>query len=67
MTYVCLAQRTATLLKENGLEPGEDFLRAAGFRFSASLVEDCIHDLPSVVEVAVVGIPDRLLGEACKA
>lgn len=45
----------------------EDFIKAAGFRFSASLVEDCIHDLPSVVEVAVVGVPHRLLGEASKA
>jgi acyl-coenzyme A synthetase/AMP-(fatty) acid ligase len=45
----------------------EDFIKAGGFRFSASLVEDCIHTLPSVVEVAVVGVPHRLLGEASKA
>jgi acyl-coenzyme A synthetase/AMP-(fatty) acid ligase len=45
----------------------EDFIKAAGYRFSASLVEDCIHELPSVVEVAVVGVPHRLLGEASKA
>jgi long-chain acyl-CoA synthetase len=45
----------------------EDFIKAAGYRFSASLVEDCIHELPSVVEVAVVGVPYRLLGEASKA
>ena len=45
----------------------EDFIKAAGFRFSASVVEDCIHALPSVVEVAVVGVPHRLLGEASKA
>ena len=45
----------------------EDFIKAGGHRFSASTVEDCIHELPSVVEVAVVSVPHPVLGEASKA
>lgn len=45
----------------------EDFIKAAGHRFSASLVEDCILQIPNVVEVAVVAVPHRTLAEASKA
>ncbi len=45
----------------------EDFIKAAGHRFSARVVEECIAALPGVVEVAVVGVPHRTLGEAAKA
>jgi len=45
----------------------EDFIKAAGHRFSAQRVENCIQALPGVLEVAVVGVPHRTLGEASKA
>jgi long-chain acyl-CoA synthetase len=46
------------------VERVRDFIKSAGNRVSSKEVEDVIAALPSVVEVAVVGAPDELLGEA---
>lgn len=44
-----------------------DFIKPSGHRVSAKEIEDVLAELPEVVEVAVVGIPDPLQGEAAKA
>ena len=41
----------------------EDFIKSGGYRISGKLVENVISSIPSVVEVAVVGVKDDLLGE----
>ncbi|HEV2208386.1 MAG TPA: AMP-binding protein [Verrucomicrobiae bacterium] len=42
-------------------------IKSGGNRVSAEEVEGIIAELPGVVEVAVVGVPHELLGEAIKA
>lgn len=44
-----------------------DFLKCGGTRTSVKVVEDAILHCPDVVEVAVLGVPDDLLGEAVAA
>src|SRR5260221_6289221 len=44
-----------------------DFIKPAGHRISSKEIEDVLAEMPEVVEVAVVGIPDADLGEAAKA
>ena len=44
-----------------------DFIKVGGVRVSSKEVEDTIAELESVVEVAVVGVPDEVLGEAITA
>lgn len=44
-----------------------DFLKCGGTRTSVKVVEDAILHCPDVVEVAVLGVPDELLGEAVAA
>jgi long-chain acyl-CoA synthetase len=44
-----------------------DIIKPGGHRVSAREIEDSILELPSVMEVAVVGVPDDVLGEAIKA
>jgi long-chain acyl-CoA synthetase len=49
------------------VERARDFIKSAGNRISPKEVEDAIAELPEVVEAAVIGVPDDLLGEAIKA
>ncbi len=44
-----------------------DFIKPSGHRISSKEIEDLLAEIPDVVEVAVVGIPDPDLGEAVKA
>ncbi|MDF1545229.1 MAG: AMP-binding protein, partial [bacterium] len=45
----------------------KDIIKVGGFRVSAREIEECILQEPRVQEVAVVGVPDPVLGEALKA
>ncbi len=49
------------------VERERDLIKSGGNRVSAKEVEDVIAELPEIVEVAVVGTPHELLGEAIKA
>ena len=44
-----------------------DLIKSGGNRVSAKEVEDVIAEMPEVVEVAVVGVPHAILGEAIVA
>lgn len=44
-----------------------DFLKCGGTRTSVKVVEDALLQCPDVIEVAVLGVPDDLLGEAVAA
>jgi long-chain acyl-CoA synthetase len=45
----------------------KDMIKIGGNRVSAKEIEEAIHEHPSVIEVAVIGVPDDILGEAPKA
>jgi long-chain acyl-CoA synthetase len=45
----------------------DDVIKCRGEKVSPKEVESVIYDLPGVVEVAVVGVPDPVLGQAVKA
>jgi len=45
----------------------KDFLKCGGKRVSARQLEETMLEHPDVVEAAIVGIPDEVLGEAVKA
>ena len=49
------------------VERERDMIKSGGNRVSAKEVEDVVAELPEVVEVAVLGVPHELLGEAIKA
>ena len=49
------------------VERDREMIKSGGNRVSAKEVEDVIAEIPTVVEVAVVGVPHDLLGEAIKA
>jgi acyl-CoA synthetase (AMP-forming)/AMP-acid ligase II len=49
------------------VERARDFIKSLGYRISPLEVENVIAELPQVVEVAVVGVPDDLCGEAVRA
>jgi long-chain acyl-CoA synthetase len=49
------------------VERERDMIKSGGNRVSAKEIEDIIAELPAVVEVAVLGAPHELLGEAIKA
>jgi long-chain acyl-CoA synthetase len=44
-----------------------EFIKPSGHRISVKEIEDALIELPDVVEVAVVGMPDPMFGEAAKA
>jgi acyl-CoA synthetase (AMP-forming)/AMP-acid ligase II len=44
-----------------------DIIKVGGNRVSAREIEERILEIPEVVEAAVIGIPDEILGEALKA
>jgi long-chain acyl-CoA synthetase len=45
----------------------KDMIKIGGNRVSAKEIEDAIYEHPEVVEAAVIGLPDDILGEAPKA
>jgi long-chain acyl-CoA synthetase len=49
------------------VEREREMIKSGGNRVSAREIENVIAEIPEVVEVAVVGAPDDLLGEAIKA
>jgi acyl-CoA synthetase (AMP-forming)/AMP-acid ligase II len=49
------------------VDRARDFIKAMGNRVSPREIEDVIAELPQVVEVAVIGVPDDLCGEAVRA
>ncbi|MBW1688345.1 MAG: acyl--CoA ligase, partial [Deltaproteobacteria bacterium] len=44
-----------------------DFIKAGAHRISALEIEHAIAELPEIHEVAVIGVPDEILGEKIKA
>lgn len=46
---------------------GDDIIKSRGEKVAPKEVENVLYDLPGVVETAVIGIPDPILGEAIKA
>jgi amino acid adenylation domain-containing protein len=44
-----------------------DFIKSRGEKISPKEIENVLYDLPGVVEAAVIGVPDPILGEAIKA
>src|SRR5262249_4129608 len=49
------------------IERERDMIKSGGNRISAKEIEEVIADFPQVIEVAVVGVPHELLGEAIQA
>jgi len=49
------------------VERERDMIKSGGKRVSAKEVEEVIAEIPEIIEVAVVGAPHELLGEAIKA
>jgi len=45
----------------------KDMIKIGGNRVSAKEIEEALHEHPAVVEAAVIGVPDDVLGEAPKA
>ncbi len=45
----------------------DDIIKSRGEKVSPLEVENVINELPDILEVAVLGVPDELLGEAIKA
>jgi len=45
----------------------DDIIKSRGEKVSPREVENVLHELPGVLEVAVVGVDDTLLGQAVKA
>jgi acyl-CoA synthetase (AMP-forming)/AMP-acid ligase II len=45
----------------------KDMIKIGGNRVSAKEIEEALHEHPAVLEAAVVGVPDEVLGEAPKA
>lgn len=46
---------------------GDDIIKSRGEKVAPKEVENVLYALPGVVETAVIGIPDPILGEAIKA
>ncbi|MCP4764327.1 MAG: AMP-binding protein [archaeon] len=45
----------------------KDFVKSGGFRVSPKEIENYISNLEDIVEIAIIGVPDDLYGEALKA
>ncbi|MGA2788057.1 MAG: class I adenylate-forming enzyme family protein [Verrucomicrobiota bacterium] len=43
-----------------------DIIKAGGNRVSSKEIEDAVLEIPGVLEAAVIGVPDEILGEAIK-
>ncbi|MEX2684099.1 MAG: class I adenylate-forming enzyme family protein, partial [Candidatus Sigynarchaeota archaeon] len=48
-------------------EREKDIIKSGGYRVSPKEIEEKISEIPDVVEVAVIGIPDEIMGEVPKA
>jgi acetyl-CoA synthetase len=46
---------------------GDDMIKTSGHRVGPCEIEDVLLEHPAVAEVGVIGVPDRLIGEAIKA
>ncbi len=49
------------------VDRARDFIKSMGIRISPREIEEVIASLSTVVEVAVIGVPDEIWGEAIKA
>ncbi|HWR96915.1 MAG TPA: AMP-binding protein [Candidatus Methanoperedens sp.] len=49
------------------VDRAKDFIKPTGHRIACKHIEDHLVAIPDVVEAAVVGVPDDVLGEAAKA
>ncbi len=45
----------------------DDVISSAGYRIGPGEIEDCLMKHPAIAQVAVIGVPDELRGEAVKA
>ncbi|MHA1383020.1 MAG: AMP-binding protein [Candidatus Helarchaeota archaeon] len=45
----------------------KNIIKSGGYRVSPKEIEDIIFQIPEVIEAAVIGVPDEILGEAVKA
>lgn len=45
----------------------KNIIKSGGYRVSSKEIEDILFEIPEVVEAAVIGVPDDILGEAIKA
>jgi acyl-coenzyme A synthetase/AMP-(fatty) acid ligase len=45
----------------------DDIIKSRGEKIAPKEVENVLYSLPGVVEAAVVGVPDPILGQAVKA
>ncbi|ACM21294.1 acyl-CoA synthetase, AMP-forming [Geotalea daltonii FRC-32] len=45
----------------------DDLIKTRGERVSPKEIENCLCSLPGIVEAAVIGVPDEILGQAIKA
>ncbi|NVM03293.1 MAG: AMP-binding protein [Candidatus Helarchaeota archaeon] len=45
----------------------KNIIKSGGYRVSPQEIENVIFQIPNVVEAAVIGVPDEILGEAIKA
>lgn len=45
----------------------KQFIKSGGHRISPKEIEDTIVELPEIIECAIIGVPDDVLGEAPKA
>jgi acyl-coenzyme A synthetase/AMP-(fatty) acid ligase len=45
----------------------DDLIKSRGQRVSPREIEDALYKMPQILEAAVVGVPDPLLGQAIKA
>ncbi len=45
----------------------DDVISSAGYRIGPGEIEDCLLKHPAIAQVAVIGVPDQLRGEAIKA
>lgn len=45
----------------------DDVISSAGYRIGPGEIEDCLIKHPAIAQVAVIGVPDKLRGEAVKA
>ena len=45
----------------------DDIIKSSGEKVAPREIEDVLYMMPDVLETAVIGVPDELLGEAIKA
>ena len=45
----------------------DDVISSAGYRIGPGEIEDCLLKHPAIAQVAVIGVPDEMRGEAVKA